>query len=524
METIKHPWKGGGDNSQLPQVSKLENGRWLIKADGDTDADGSPRVGSIDPSSGQSCTSLGRPAWKGPNEYPDSEKIPFFVLPLNWTDVTGVRCGLGDMAKLSYKEKIVYAIFADEGPRSIIGEASICAIEKLGGNPWNAAKTRIVSGLPFGVTYEIIPGSKNLARTVSFESIQEYGKELFELAPKEDEQKDFSQNFEHLKNVKADKRLSIEDSHDLWTALVVQANDKLAFNKRVALGVKESYGNAQCAITTASVLEGACRAAGLIETARIFSKPNRDDDNFALTHQIEIILKRLGFVMYSKKDFVAPRGAICMMKGRYNFAGCKQHSGHVFTMYTDCGPEQKDVINDNGGFAHPYSEYTESFFLPRGIAAVARNEQPKPTTNNAAKFVALFKDNYDLVRKEVEAWFAGVYSDSAVHKACVAHQVSALKLAGLPYPTLGTMESINVDHFVRWAKSQGWKLIEEMKHLQAGDICVSGPSMTDIDHVYCFLDFIDSTNAHVLHNQVFGVATRSLAGIGCGKWRFALRM
>lgn len=609
MKTITHPWVNGGDNSAKPMVTLLDNGHWLIKADGDTDADGSPRVGSIDPDSGQSQTSLGKPAWKGPNDYVDSEKIPFYVLPLNWTEVTGVKCKLGDMARLSYKDKFIYAIFADEGPRAIIGEASIFAIEALGGNPWNSAKTKIISGLPFGVSYEVIPNSANLARTVSYETIQAYGKELFENGQNPDLPVDFSAKFDHLKNVTADLLLSVEDSKKFWDALVSQASDKVAFNTRVNLGVQPSYGNAQCATTTASVLEGACLKAGLTTTAALFSDAKRKADKFALTHQIEIMLKRLGFAMYSKKDFTAPRGAICMMAGRYSFAGCKQHSGHVFTMNTDKGADAKDIINDNGGFEHLYNELTESFFLPRGIVAQSRSTPipdpkpeptsdkvtwfegnrtstgkpavtayagatpkytrywkdkkdliaflnafpdanmfliaetdkkvipdmpdfgvvpppppPPPVTNAASKFVSFFKGNYGLVRKEVERWFAGVYSDSATHNGCVAHQVSCLKLCALPFPKLGEMASINVDYFVTWALANGWTKVIGMDMMKPGDICVSGPAVSDWDHVYCFVDYIDAANAHVLHNQVTGLATRSLTGVGCGRWRFALRM
>lgn len=182
LTPVVHTWKNGGDNSKDPKVFKLSNGHYLIEADADTDADGSPRVGSIDPDTGQSHTSLRRSnGWKGLNEYVDSEKIPFFVLPMNWKTVTGdTVTSMGDMAKLTYKDKFVYAIFADQGPNAKIGEASICAIEHLGGNPWNSDKTKIVRGLPYGVSYEIIPGSKNLARTIDFDSIQKYGKELFE--------------------------------------------------------------------------------------------------------------------------------------------------------------------------------------------------------------------------------------------------------------------------------------------------------------------------------------------------------
>ena len=607
---ITHPWINGGDNSAKPMVTLLDNGHWLIKADGDTDADGSPRVGSIDPKSGQSCTSLGKPTWKGPNDYVDSEKIPFFVLPLNWAEVTGQKYKLGDMARLSYKDKFIYAIFADEGPRDIIGEASIFAIESLGGNPWNSTKTKIVSGLPFGVSYEMIPGSSDLSRTVSYETIQAYGKELFEGKQNPELPVDFSNNFSHLKSVTADLLLSAEDSKKLWASMQAQAEDKTAFNKRVSLGEQPSYGNAQCATTTASVLEGACLAAGLTATAKLFADDKRKADQFALTHQVEIMLKRLGFAMYSKKEYIAPTGAICMMAGRYPFAGCQQHSGHVFTMHTDKGPDAKDIINDNGGFEHQYNELTESFFLPRGTAAVSRSgveptPEPKPTpedpaivswlefnrsdkgegaitayagptpmftrywTDNknlvefilafpkastskvaetdkkpipnmpdfskettqtpptdttATKYVNFFKANYNLVRKEVERWFAGVYSDSAVHNGCVAHQVSCLELCKLPFPKLGTMESINVDYFVKWALDNGWTKIAVQSTLVSGDICVSGPGAADLDHVYCFVSYIDADNAYVLHNQATGLSKRSLAGVGCGKWRFALRM
>jgi len=83
---------------------------------------------------------------------------------------------------------------------------------------------------------------------------------------------------------------------------------------------------------------------------------------------------------------------------------------------------------------------------------------------------------------------------------------------------------VNVDEFVKWAFNHGWSKISDMLQLQAGDICVSGPSIDDLDHVYCFVDYIDDKNAHVLHNQVYGLAIRSLIGDGCGPWRFALRM
>lgn len=179
MRTISHNYKNGDDDSKKPTVVVRDNGVVEIISDGSADADGSPRVKTIDPVNGQLQTSLGKPTWRGANQYVDSESIPFYVLPMNWSSITQLDCKLGDVARVTYKGKSVYAILADRGPNDKLGELSICAIEKLGGNPWNAARTRIVSGLPHGVIYEVIPNSANLTRTVDFSSIQQYGYELF---------------------------------------------------------------------------------------------------------------------------------------------------------------------------------------------------------------------------------------------------------------------------------------------------------------------------------------------------------
>lgn len=179
MQLLAHPWRNGGDDKYKPSVSIIPTSA-LIVTDGDVDADGSPRVGSIDPKTGQSETSLRRSnGWQGENSYVNSETVPFYVLPLNWAKITGLSASLGDMAKLTYGSRTVYAIFADQGPNDLIGEASICAVEALGFNPWNADGTRIVRGIPHGVSYEIRPGSANLTRTIDFDSIQAYGLEIF---------------------------------------------------------------------------------------------------------------------------------------------------------------------------------------------------------------------------------------------------------------------------------------------------------------------------------------------------------
>jgi len=148
---------------------------------------------------------------------------------------------------------------------------------------------------------------------------------------------------------------------------------------------------------------------------------------------------------------------------------------------------------------------------------------PEPL-NHAIKFVEFFNAHYDLVRKDVEHWFAGKYSPTAVKNGCVAHQWSALNLCKLPVPKQGSMESINVDYFFAWCLKNGWSKITDMDKLQAGDICVSGSAPDDFDHVYCFVSYKTPTIARVLHNQQFGLCERYLKGGSCGQFRFAVRM
>jgi len=178
-QVINHKWLNGYDNKNAPTVEVLDNGHILIISDADTDSDGSPDVKIIDRKVGNLQTSLSSEnGWKGKGNFVDAQIIPYFVLPGNWFEVTGIFISLGDIARLSYKDAFIYAIYADTGPNEIIGETSISAVESLGVNPWGK-NGEIVNGINYGVSYEIIKNSANLEITVSFETIQSYGKELF---------------------------------------------------------------------------------------------------------------------------------------------------------------------------------------------------------------------------------------------------------------------------------------------------------------------------------------------------------
>jgi hypothetical protein len=163
------------------QIKVLGNGVIYIKADMDTDADGSPRATQIDPKYGQLPTSLRRSkGWRGASEYVNAETIPYFVLPGNFASVSNIGCRLGDLALIRWQGHEIFAIYADEGPTNKIGEGSIKLVEALGENPWNASKTEIISGIEFGVEYLVFPKS-TATRLIpsSFDEIQSVGLEVF---------------------------------------------------------------------------------------------------------------------------------------------------------------------------------------------------------------------------------------------------------------------------------------------------------------------------------------------------------
>ncbi|AEF46206.1 hypothetical protein SerAS12_3089 [Serratia sp. AS12] len=415
---ITHAWKNhkvSPDEPTIPDpvVMIKDNDHILIIADADTDADGSPDAKEID-ATGQIETSLRKrkdgTGWQGEGDYVNARVIPYYVIPGNWRKVSGIDVKMGDLAKLSYNDRSVYAICADVGGEKYIGEASIAAIEALGGNPWGKGKKKIISGLDYGVTYEIVAGSASLSTTLNFETIQAYGRELF------NENLPFSIPLENSK-----------------ISAIELSTDK---NGRPTVIISSESGG--------RIVKG-----------------------YSDTFELGLILQSL------------PRVKVKSIPGL------------------------------------PLESFAEFIEL---------------ADSHTEKFVGLFKNNYGLIREEVEDWFVPAYSPTATRNGCVAHQVSCLKLCALPYPKLGSRASINVDDFAEWTLSNGWTKITKRAALIAGDICVSGPRghLTQFDHVYCFVSLSEyhPGYASIFDNQHFGIHLRSLDGDGSavGEWRYALRM
>ncbi len=108
-------------------VLTLDNGALYYDSLLDLDSDGS-RFFSED-GTGQQDTSLHMPNGKPV----DSNAVPFFVLPGGFYKPHGIR--LGDVAAVIFGDWIEYAVFADVGPSSKLGEGSIALHRSLGHEP-----------------------------------------------------------------------------------------------------------------------------------------------------------------------------------------------------------------------------------------------------------------------------------------------------------------------------------------------------------------------------------------------------
>jgi len=84
-----------------------------------------------------------------------ADSTHYFVIPLPSSRFSYSSNGItpGSVAAIIYNNKVVYAVFADEGPNNIIGEASYATAQALGidSNPESG-------GVESGVTYIVFPG------------------------------------------------------------------------------------------------------------------------------------------------------------------------------------------------------------------------------------------------------------------------------------------------------------------------------------------------------------------------------
>jgi Fungal chitosanase of glycosyl hydrolase group 75 len=92
--------------------------------------------------------------------YVNPETIPYFVLPGGGLKAMGVEAGDIGIVYNYLNNKSSFAIFADSGPSTIVGEGSIALATKLGIKTQISKKGRIVGGIDSGdILYIVFPKS-----------------------------------------------------------------------------------------------------------------------------------------------------------------------------------------------------------------------------------------------------------------------------------------------------------------------------------------------------------------------------
>jgi hypothetical protein len=108
------------------------------------------------------CNAWADPAYQGQTlcltsdgRYLTADEVQYFVIPLpSWRfDYRSAGIRPGDVGAIVYDNKVVYGVFADVGPETVIGEASYATALALGINP-DPGK----GGVSSGVTYIVFPG------------------------------------------------------------------------------------------------------------------------------------------------------------------------------------------------------------------------------------------------------------------------------------------------------------------------------------------------------------------------------
>jgi hypothetical protein len=127
---------------------------YIWKADMDVDCDGV--ASSV-------CNSNTDPWYQGQTSFTTSKGKSFtastthyYVIPLPSSKFSYSAAGIkpGTVAAIVYNNKVLYAVFADEGPSGIIGEASYATARDLGIDPNPES-----GGTDSGVTYIVLKGN-----------------------------------------------------------------------------------------------------------------------------------------------------------------------------------------------------------------------------------------------------------------------------------------------------------------------------------------------------------------------------
>lgn len=210
------------------------------------------------------------------------------------------------------------------------------------------------------------------------------------------------QTLEHAVETSVDLGLNEENGRKLFEEGILPILQSVnTFETATAKGQQELdqrgnvYGikDAPCAYSVSCVMKYIAEKLGINQVKKLFD--NTFEIDCIQVTGVEKKLRRLGFLYFLKKDYLAPRGAIGARSPRYECQGTKNGSGHIYFITKDGAertqfpnptnendpPEQgisgpawkiKDLHAENlHFFDHVYMQwedgYTDGFWLPPGI-------------------------------------------------------------------------------------------------------------------------------------------------------------
>jgi hypothetical protein len=222
---------------------------------------------------------------------------------------------------------------------------------------------------------------------------------------------DAYKNLQHTQSLPTDHRLTDAEGYRLFEQgilPILQSAD--TFMTSTAEGKHElnlhpgrtDIKKASCAYSVSCVMKYIAKELGFDKVKNLFN--NTFEDDCVQVTGVEKKLRRLGFLYFLKKDYLAPRGAIGARAPRWKYQGTENGSGHIYFITKDGAkrtqfPNPENYWDDQQGkhetgingtkwqikdlhaenldfFDHVYMQwdngYTEGFWLPPGIYPLKR--------------------------------------------------------------------------------------------------------------------------------------------------------
>jgi hypothetical protein len=145
-------------------LTVLPGGQLYFDSELQLDTDGAPELSGD--ATQQSVTSL-----RYRDRQPiNANRVPYFVLPQprSWPEQFGI--GLGDLAAVIFRERIAFAVFADFGPKTKLGEGSVELFRQLGEERVRNERVRDF-GMDPGVITIVFPNSADRADLASEDAL-----------------------------------------------------------------------------------------------------------------------------------------------------------------------------------------------------------------------------------------------------------------------------------------------------------------------------------------------------------------